>query len=194
MLVRGSRRATVVRKTSETDIAVAVDLNGEGAEIATGLGCFDHMLDQIARHGAIGLSISAKGDLHIDEHHTIEDTALALGEALREALGSKKGVGRYGFALPMDEARAEVLLDLGGRPCVVWDARFDREYVGDFPTEMTRHFFESLAHAAKLNLHVAASGGNAHHTVEAIFKAFARALREAVRVTGGGVPSSKGSL
>lgn len=193
-LKNGSRRARVVRKTSETDISVDIDLDGSGGEIATGIGFFDHMLDQIARHGGIGLTVRAVGDLHIDEHHTIEDTAIALGESLRAALGGKKGIGRYGFALPMDESCAEVLLDLGGRTCLVWEAAFDREYVGDFPTAMTRHFFASFCQSAACNLHVRASGDDAHHTIEAIFKAFARCLREAVKQTGGGVPSSKGVL
>ncbi|MCL2562192.1 MAG: bifunctional histidinol-phosphatase/imidazoleglycerol-phosphate dehydratase HisB [Rikenellaceae bacterium] len=195
-LILGSRRARVERRTSETDIVVEIDLNGSGcADISTGLGFFDHMLEQIARHAGIDLMVRAKGDLHIDEHHTIEDTALALGECLRSALGSKKGIGRYGFALPMDESRAEMLLDLGGRPCLVWDADFDREYAGDFPTDMTRHFFSSFCHAAGCNLHVRASGENTHHTIEVIFKAFARALRDAVKPTDETkVPSSKGTL
>lgn len=191
----GRRRASVRRTTSETDIAVSVDLDGTGTStIFTGLGFFDHMLDQIARHGGIDLVINAKGDLQVDEHHTIEDTGLALGECLRKALGGKKGIGRYGFALPMDESRAEVLMDLGGRPCLLWNARFDREYVGDFPTEMTRHFFNSFCQGAWCNIHVTAGGENTHHIVEAIFKAFARCLRDAVRITGGGVPSSKGVI
>ena len=195
-LIFGSRRARVERRTSETDIVIETDLNGSGrAGISTGLGFFDHMLEQIARHAGIDLTVRVKGDLHIDEHHTIEDTGLALGECLRSALGSKKGIGRYGFALPMDESRAEVLLDLGGRPCLMWNADFDREYAGDFPTDMTRHFFSSFCQTAGCNLHVTASGGNTHHMIEAIFKAFARALRDAVKPTGEvGVPSSKGTL
>jgi imidazoleglycerol-phosphate dehydratase/histidinol-phosphatase len=190
----GARRARVVRKTAETDVSVEVDLGGGGAEISTGIAFFDHMLAQIARHGDVGLKINVRGDLCVDEHHTIEDTAIALGECLREALGGKKGIGRYGFALPMDESCAEVLLDLGGRACLVWNARFDREYVGDFPTEMTRHFFSSLCQGAACNLRVRAAGDNTHHMIEAIFKAFARCLRDAVRITGEGVPSSKGVL
>lgn len=215
------RRATVCRMTSETDITVALDLDGSGlGDIATGIGFFDHMLDQIARHGVIDLCVRATGDLHVDEHHTIEDVAISLGECLRAALGAKKGIGRYGsaaestcltgavtetaestvgsvtVALPMDESRAEVLLDLGGRAHLEWSATFEREFVGDFPTEMTRHFFESFCSAAACNMHVSASGDNTHHKIEGIFKAFARALRQAVRSQGGaiGVPSTKGLL
>ena len=194
-LKTGSRRAAVRRTTTETDIYVESDLGGTGeSEISTGLGFFDHMLEQIARHGGIDLTVHAQGDLDVDEHHTIEDTGLAIGECIGKALGGRRGIGRYGFALPMDESRAEVLLDFGGRPCLVWNARFDREYVGDFPTEMTRHFFNSFCQGAGCNLHVSAQGENTHHIIEAIFKSFARCLRDAVKFTGGGVPSSKGAI
>ena len=194
LLKNASRRASVRRTSVETDVLVEIDLNGGDADISTGMGFFDHMLQQIARHGGIGLKVKTQGDLHVDEHHTIEDTAIALGECLRRALGGKNGIGRYGFALPMDESRAEVLLDLGGRACLVWDAAFNAERVGDFPTAMTRHFFASLCQGAACNLHVRAAGDDAHHTIEAIFKSFARCLRDAVALTGEGVPSTKGML
>lgn len=194
-LKAGSRRARVFRKTSETEVAVELDLNVPGdGKIDTGLQFFDHMLEQIVRHGEVGLKVRIVGDLGVDEHHTIEDAGIALGECFAIALGSKKGIERYGFALPMDEAKAEVLLDFGGRTCLVWNVKFDREYVGDFPTEMTRHFFASFCQGSKCNLHVTATGENTHHIVEAIFKAFARALKGAVRQTGSGIPSSKGVL
>ena len=194
-LIRGSRTAYHSRTTSETDIYVAVDLNGSGkGDIHTGLGFFDHMLSQIPHHAGIDLTVRVKGDLHVDEHHTIEDTALALGECISSALGSKKGIERYGFSLPMDEASSTVLLDFSGRVHLEWDATFSREYVSDFPTEMTRHFFESFCNSSGANMHVMARGENTHHMIEAIFKAFARAIKMAVRVTGGGIPSSKGIL
>lgn len=175
---------------------VALDLNGTGqGEVKTGIAFFDHMLEQIIRHGGMDLVVSVKGDLQVDEHHTIEDTAIVLGQCFSEALGEKKGIGRYGFALPMDEARAEVLLDLGGRSWLEWNAAFSREYVGDFPTEMTKHFFVSFCQGAKCNLHVEAKGENTHHVIEAIFKAFARSLRMAVRQEAGGkIPSTKGKI
>ncbi len=177
----GSRSATVKRTTGETDICVSVDLDGRiPTRISTGLNFFDHMLDQIARHSGIGLQIEAKGDLEVDEHHTMEDVAIALGEALRQALGSKRGIERYGFALPMDECEAMVLLDLGGRIDFAWDVTFTREYVGDTPTEMFRHFYKSLCEALQCNLHISARGENNHHLAEAVFKAFARALRQAI--------------
>ena len=177
----GSRSATVKRTTGETDICVSVDLDGRiPCKISTGLNFFDHMLDQIARHSGIGLQIEAKGDLEVDEHHTMEDVAIALGEALRQALGSKRGIERYGFALPMDECEAMVLLDLGGRIDFAWDVTFTREYVGDTPTEMFRHFYKSLCEALQCNLHISARGENNHHLAEAVFKAFARALRQAI--------------
>ena len=194
---RGERCATVERKTRETDIRVAVDLDGRGPSgIDTGLHFFDHMLEQLVHHGGISLELNCKGDLEVDEHHTMEDCALALGEALRLALGDKAGIGRYGFVLPMDECRAMVLLDFGGRPELVWDVQFTREFVGDVPTEMFKHFFRSLSTELRCNLHVAAVGENNHHLAESIFKAFARALRQAVRrqpfeYT---IPSSKGML
>lgn len=194
-LIRGSRKARIVRKTSETEISVGLDLNGKGdCNITTGLGFFDHMLEQIGRHGHVDLNIRTVGDLNVDEHHTIEDTAIVLGECFAEALGRKKGIERYGFALPMDEAKVEVLLDMGGRAWLGWNVQLNREYVGDFPTEMTKHFFASFCQGCKCNLHINAEGENTHHVIEAIFKAFARAIREAVRQTGGGIPSSKGML
>ncbi len=195
-LIRGSRTAYETRSTSETDVYVCVDLNGSGrGEISTGLGFFDHMLSQLPHHGGIDLTVRVKGDLNVDEHHTIEDTALALGECIKNALGSKKGIERYGFSLPMDEACATVLLDFSGRAHLEWDlAPFSREYVGDFPTEMTRHFFESFSMASGTNMHIEARGENTHHIIEAVFKAFARAIKMAVRITGGGIPSSKGVL
>lgn len=192
-LKKGSRRAVKERKTAETDVKVALDLNGSGeGDVRTGLAFFDHMLEQVARHGGIDLVVAVKGDLQVDEHHTIEDTAIVLGSCFAEALGSKKGIGRYGFALPMDEAKAEVLLDFGGRGWLEWNATFTREYVGDFPTEMTKHFFASFCQTAKCNLHVTAKGENTHHTIEAIFKAFGRCLRVAVEQKDGGeLPSTK---
>lgn len=195
-LIRGSRTASICRKTSETEVWIELDLNGTGnACIHTGLAFFDHMLEQIARHGGVDLKIQVTGDLEVDEHHTIEDTGIVLGECLAEALGRKKGIERYGFALPMDEAGAEVLLDFGGRAWLEWKVQLQREYVGDFPTEMARHFFASFCQGCKCNLHVNAGGENTHHILEAVFKAFARAVREAIRQTGGGgVPSSKGII
>ncbi len=187
----------VERKTAETDIAVTVDLDGVGeSTVDTGLKFFDHMLTQLVHHGGIALSLTCKGDLEVDEHHTMEDCAIALGEALREALGDKRGIGRYGFALPMDESRALVLLDFGGRSELVWDVQFTREYVGDTPTEMFRHFFKSLSDAMHANLYVQARGENNHHLAEGIFKAFARSLRQAVarNVFSYELPSSKGLL
>ena len=194
---RGERCAVVERKTRETDIRVAVDLDGKGpSSIATGLHFFDHMLEQLVHHGGISLELRCKGDLDVDEHHTMEDCALALGQALREAMGDKAGIGRYGFVLPMDESRAMVLLDFGGRPELVWDVCFTREFVGDVPTEMFKHFFQSLSTELRCNLHVAAKGENNHHLAESIFKAFARALKQAVRRQpfDYSIPSSKGTL
>jgi len=194
---RKDRRALVKRCTSETEIELSVDLDGSGESgIATGLRFFDHMLDQLVHHGGIALSIRCKGDLDVDEHHTIEDVAIVLGEALRQAMGDKRGCGRYGFALPMDDCRATVLLDFGGRSELVWDVTFTREYVGDFPTEMFRHFFKSLSDAMRANLYVEAHGGNNHHLAESIFKAFARSLRQAVAQNPFSyeLPSSKGVL
>lgn len=190
------RVATVERSTKETQIKVRLNLDGTGkADIRTGLGFFDHMLEQIARHGGVDLHIHTKGDLHVDEHHTIEDTALALGEALREALGDKRGLMRYGFLLPMDEALAQVALDFGGRPWLVWEADFRREKVGDMPTEMFFHFFKSLSDQARCNLNIKVTGANEHHKIEAIFKGFARALRMAkARTNTNELPSTKGVL
>ena len=193
----GERTAVVERRTRETDIRVRLDLDGSStSRIDTGLKFFDHMLDQIVHHAGISLDLQVRGDLQVDEHHTIEDTAIALGEAIRRALGSKLGIGRYGFCLPMDECRAAVLLDFGGRIELIWNARFSREYVGDVPTEMFRHFFKSLAESAHCNLYIEAEGENEHHKIEAIFKAFARALRTAIARDNFHfeLPSSKGTL
>ena len=194
---RSVRQATVARKTRETDIHVCVDLDGQGgSHIDTGLKFFDHMLDQLVHHGEIALQLTCRGDLEVDEHHTVEDVAIALGEALRVALGDKRGIGRYGFALPMDDCRALVLLDFGGRSELVWDVSFTREYVGDVPTELFRHFFKSLADAMRANLYVQARGENNHHLAESIFKAFARSLRQAVarNVFSDELSTSKGLL
>jgi imidazoleglycerol-phosphate dehydratase/histidinol-phosphatase len=177
-----SRSAMVIRKTEETDITVKLNLDGTGkSQIQTGLGFFDHLLSQLARHSGCDLEIIAKGDLHVDEHHTIEDTALATGEAFHKALGSKRGIERYGFALPMDDCMAHVMIDFGGRPWLIWDAAFKREQVGEMPTEMFMHFFKSFADAACCNLNIKASGDNEHHKIEAIFKALARAIKMAIR-------------
>ena len=193
----GERTAAYRRTTKETDIDVQLTLDGSGqADISTGLGFFDHMLEQIARHGQIDLRIHTKGDLHVDEHHTIEDTALALGECLLKALGNKRGIERYGFSLPMDDCHAHVCLDFGGRPWLIWNTEFHREHIGDMPTEMFFHFFKSLSDAARMNLYIEAEGDNEHHKAEAIFKALARALRAAVRrdVCHYELPSTKGML
>lgn len=193
----GSRRVVIERRSRETDILIDVDLDGRGdSSVDTGLHFFDHMLQQIVHHGGISLIARCKGDLEVDEHHTIEDVGIALGEALRKALGDKVGIGRYGFALPMDESRAIVLLDFGGRSELVWDAEFTREYVGDVPTEMFKHFFKSLSSAMQANIYVQARGENCHHIAESIFKAFARALKQAVKrdVFDYSLPSSKGML
>ena len=191
-----SRKATIHRKTSETDIECFINLDGSGKnEISTGLGFFDHMLQQIAKHGDVDLTINVKGDLHIDEHHTIEDVGLALGAAFNEALGTKKGIERYAFLLPMDDCLAQVALDFGGRPWLVWDANFNRETIGDVPTEMFYHFFKSFSDTAKCNLNIKASGDNEHHKIESIFKAFAKSIRMAVSKTGNNsIPSTKGTL
>lgn len=190
------RVAEVTRKTLETDISVKVNLDdAKGVNINTGLPFFDHMLEQIARHGNIGLEVSVKGDLQIDEHHTIEDTALALGEAFLDALGDKKAIQRYGFLLPMDDCLAQVAIDFGGRPWLVWDADFKREKVGDMPTEMFIHFFKSFSDQARCNLNIKAEGENEHHKIESIFKAFAKALQMAVKKTDNfNIPSTKGIL
>ena len=196
-LKSGLRKVNHVRKTNETEIAIELNLDGSGtANIETGLHFFDHMLDQIARHGLIDLTIHAKGDLHIDEHHTIEDTGIALGEAFTKALGNKRGIERYGFALPMDESQAKVLIDFGGRNWIVWNANFSREKVGDTPTEMFFHFFKSFSDAAKCNLNIECRGENEHHKIEAIFKAFAKAIKMAVKrdAWSNQLPSTKGVL
>ena len=193
----GVRTATVERRTGETDITVAVDLDGHGASsIDTGLKFLDHMLDQIVHHAGISLSVKATGDLEVDEHHTMEDVAITLGEAIIKALGDRRGIERYGFALPMDESRAMVLIDLGGRIDFEWSVRFTRDRVGDVPTEMFRHFFKSLGAAMRCGLHIAARGENDHHIAEGIFKAFARALKAAVRRDRFNykLPSSKGVI
>lgn len=195
LLADAPRTASVERKTKETRIRVAVDLDREAAaEVATGLGFFDHMLEQIGRHGGFALTLTCAGDTHVDEHHTVEDCGLALGEALRKALGDKRGIGRYGFALPMDETRAEALLDLSGRPYFVFEGSFGRDRVGDLPTEMVPHFFRSLSESLGANLHLKVAGENTHHQVEACFKATARALRMAIRREGSELPSTKGVL
>lgn len=193
----GSRTAIVDRETSETKIKVKIDLDGDGSsKIETGLGFFNHMLDQISKHANIDLNIRVEGDLEVDEHHTIEDTALALGEAIKNALGDKRGIERYGYALPMDESSAQVLIDFGGRPWLVWNVEFNREMVGDMPTEMFMHFFKSFSDAASCNLNIQASGENEHHKIEAIFKALARALKMAKKrnIFDYQLPSTKGVL
>lgn len=194
-LLDAPRIATVRRGTRETAIDVSVDLDRTGeAQVHTGLGFFDHMLDQLARHGGFALALRCVGDTAVDEHHTVEDCALALGQALRQALGDKRGIGRYGFTLPMDEALASAALDLSGRAYFVFEGRFPRERVGELPTELVGHFFRSLCESLGANLHLSVRGENAHHMVEACFKVVARALRQAVRREGSEVPSTKGTL
>lgn len=193
----GERVTEHRRETKETDILIKINLDGKGdARVMTGLHFFDHMLDQIARHGSIDLEIIANGDLHIDEHHTIEDTGIALGEAFATVLGDKRGIERYGFCLPMDDCLAQVAIDFGGRNWLVWDAEFKREKIGEMPTEMFYHFFKSFSDAAKCNLNIKAEGTNEHHKIEAIFKAFAKAIKMAVRrdVNNMVLPSTKGVL
>lgn len=191
------RKAVVRRTTRETDILIEINLDGNGrSEISTGLHFFDHMLDQVGRHAGFDLIINVKGDLHVDEHHTVEDTALALGEAIKAAIGDKRGIGRYGFYLPMDESLASVAIDFGGRPWLVWDARFNREKIGDVPTELFFHFFKSFSDASRSNLNIKVEGENEHHKIEAIFKAFAKAIKMAIRrdVFNFELPSTKGVL
>lgn len=197
LLSSTGRGTTVTRKTKETDITISLTLEGQGkSKITTGLGFFDHMLDQLAKHGLMDIEISAKGDLHIDEHHTIEDTALTLGEAFSKALGDKRGIERYGFCLPMDDCLAQAAIDFGGRPWLVWEAEFKREKIGEMPTEMFYHFFKSFSDAAKCNLNIKAEGANEHHKIEAIFKAFAKAVKMAIRKDpfSNALPSTKGTL
>ena len=197
ILFAGERIAEVKRTTKETDIHIKVNLDGTGkCDISTGLGFFDHMLEQIGKHGMIDLTIHTKGDLEVDEHHTIEDTAIALGECILNALGSKRGIERYGYSLPMDDCLCSVALDFGGRPWLVWDAEFKREKIGEMPTEMFLHFFKSLSDAAKMNLNIKAEGKNEHHKIEGIFKALARSLKMAVKrdIYHYELPSTKGML
>ena len=193
----GKREVEHKRTTKETDIYIKLNLDGKGdAKISTGLHFFDHMLEQIARHGSIDLEITAKGDLHIDEHHTIEDTGIALGEAIAKAFGDKRGIERYGFCLPMDDCLAQAAIDFGGRNWIVWDAEFKREKVGEMPTEMFFHFFKSFSDASKTNLNIKAEGQNEHHKIEAIFKVFAKAIKMAARrdVNNLQLPCTKGLL
>ena len=197
ILFAGERKAQVRRTTKETDIDIRLNIDGTGkCDISTGLGFFDHMLEQIGKHGMMDLYIHTRGDLHVDEHHTIEDTALALGECLLKALGDKRGIERYGYSLPMDDCLCQVALDFGGRPWLVWDADFHREKIGEMPTEMFLHFFKSLSDAARMNLNIKAEGQNEHHKIEGIFKALARALKMAVKrdIHHFELPSTKGML
>lgn len=196
-IIGGERIAEIHRVTKETDVFIRLNLNGSGiCEIDTGLGFFDHMLEQIGRHGNIDLVVKVRGDLNVDEHHTIEDTGIVLGECLLKALGDKRGIQRYGFCLPMDDCLCQVALDFGGRPWLVWDARFNRERIGEMPTEMFLHFFKSVSDSARMNLNIKAEGLNEHHKIEGIFKAFARAVKMAVKrdMEHFVLPSSKGLL
>lgn len=196
-LKSGMRKAKVYRKTNETEIEIEVNIDGSGkSEISTGLHFFDHMLDQIARHGNMDLIIKVNGDLTVDEHHTIEDTGIVLGEAIIKALGKKKGIERYGFLLPMDDCLSQVAIDFGGRPWVVWNAEFKREKIGDVPTEMFFHFFKSFTDSSRSNLNIKSEGDNEHHKIESIFKAFAKAIKMAVNQSdiNYNLPSTKGSL
>lgn len=194
-LCYAERQATVTRNTNETDIRVTVNLDGAGpAHIETGINFFDHMLEQVAKHGGFSLSLECAGDLDVDDHHTVEDTAICLGEALRKALGNKKGIGRYGFVVPMDESEARTAVDLSGRSRLVFDAEFPREHVGEMATEMVEHFFSSLADSLRAAIHIEVRGENAHHMVEACFKSVGRCLEQAIRRTGSDVPSTKGTL
>ena len=195
MILGVARHAQVLRETKETRVDVELDLSRSGPiAVNTGLGFFDHMLEQVAKHAGFALSLTCQGDLHIDEHHTVEDCALALGSALREALGDKRGIARYGFLLAMDEAEAQVALDLSGRPYFVWQGRFERDRVGDLPTELVPHFFRSLAETLGAALHITVRGDNTHHMVESCFKGVGRSLRAAIRLEGSELPSTKGVL
>lgn len=197
ILFAGERTAEIRRTTKETDIYISLNIDGTGkSDISTGIGFFDHMLEQISRHGMMDLTVKTNGDLHVDEHHTIEDTALALGECILKALGDKRGIERYGYCLPMDDSLCQVALDFGGRPWLVWEAEFKRERIGEMPTEMFYHFFKSLSDAARMNLNIKAEGVNEHHKIEGIFKALARALRMAVKrdIYHFELPSTKGLL
>ncbi|MCL4162984.1 UNVERIFIED_CONTAM: hypothetical protein GTU68_028391 [Idotea baltica] len=192
-----ARTAEIHRQTKETDILIQLSLDGDGkADNDTGIGFFDHMLDQLARHAVCDLTVKVKGDLHIDEHHTIEDTALAIGEAFYQAIGDKMGIERYGYCLPMDDCLAQVAIDFGGRPWLVWEADFKREMIGQMPTEMFYHFFKSFSDTAKCNLNIKAEGENEHHKIEAIFKAWARAIKMAKKrdINNMQLPSTKGIL
>lgn len=194
-LTAAARTASVVRRTKETDIQVDVNLDRElPIQVSTGLGFFDHMLEQIAKHGGFSLQLTCKGDLHIDEHHTVEDCALALGQALKQALGDKRGIHRYGFLLPMDEALAQVAIDLSGRPYFVFEGQFGRDSVGQLPTELVPHFFRSLAETLGAAINLKVEGENTHHMIEACFKGVGRALRQALRITDTELPSTKGTL
>jgi imidazoleglycerol-phosphate dehydratase/histidinol-phosphatase len=196
-LFAGERKATVQRTTKETDILIELNLDGTGkCNVNTGLKFFDHMLDQVGKHSGCDLTITVKGDLEVDEHHTIEDTAIALGEAFGKALGDKRGIERYGFYIPMDDCLCSVALDFGGRPWLVYDAKFNREYIGDLPTEMILHFFKSFSDAAKMNLNIKAEGDNEHHKIEGIFKALAKSLKMAIKrdIYQFELPSTKGVL
>ena len=193
--IAARRRALQVRRTAETEVTVAVDLERESSRrIETGLGFFDHMLEQLAKHGGFALELHCRGDLRVDEHHTVEDCALTLGAALREALKDKRGIARYGFVLPMDEAQAQIALDLSGRSYFIWEGTFGRERVGDLPTELVPHFFRSLADALGATLHIQVRGENCHHMIEACFKGVGRSLRQAIRLEGTELPSTKGVL
>jgi len=197
LVSRELRSATVERNTAETRISVSLNLDGSGKyQVSTGLGFFDHMISQLARHSGCDLNVHVTGDLHVDEHHTIEDTALAIGECFSKALGNKLGIERYGYALPMDDCMAQVLIDFGGRPWLVWQANFEREKIGEMPTEMFMHFFKSFSDAARCNLNIKAEGSNEHHKIEAIFKALAKSIKMAIRrdIFDRNLPSTKGIL